>query len=66
MLVYHDIERLDDFDLSFLNSVFDDAEQIKPLFDRHPELEGIAGKMVSLFHTITAKGLANEDRAASS
>lgn len=53
-------ERLDDFDLAFLQEVFADTAQVKPLIDRHPEAQEICAKMIALYHEITAKGLANE------
>ena len=53
-------ERLDDFDMAFLQDVFADTANIKPLIDRHPEAQEITGKMIGLYNEITAKALANE------
>ena len=54
---------LDEFDLAFLDEVVRDTEDMKPMWDRHPELQEIASKMIHLYHEITAKGLANEEGA---
>jgi hypothetical protein len=54
---------LDDFDLAFLEEVARDAEDVEPLWDRHPEFQEIAAKMIHLYHEITAKALANEEGA---
>jgi hypothetical protein len=56
-------ERLDDFDLAFLQEVITDTAQIKPLIDRHPEAQEICAKMIALYHEITTRGLANEKPA---
>lgn len=53
-------ERLDDFDIAFLEDVFSDTVQIKPLLARHPEFEELAGKVSSLYREITERALANE------
>jgi hypothetical protein len=52
--------RLDDFDIAFLEEVFSDSQEIQPLMERHPEHQGIAAKMMALYHDITEKALANE------
>ncbi|HQR59694.1 MAG TPA: hypothetical protein PK503_10175 [Azonexus sp.] len=53
-------ERLDDFDLAFLEDVFSDSQEIQPLIERHPEHQEIAAKMMGLYREITEKALANE------
>jgi hypothetical protein len=53
-------ERLDDFDLAFLEDVFSDSQEIQPLMERHPEHQEIAAKMMGLYREITEKALANE------
>lgn len=55
--------RLDEMDISFLERVFADSEDLKPLLDRHPEYHELASKMMTLYQEITAKGLANEKQA---
>ncbi|MCU0808923.1 MAG: hypothetical protein MUC53_13680 [Candidatus Contendobacter sp.] len=52
--------RLDDFDIAFLEEVFSDSQEVQPLMERHPEHQGIAAKMMALYHDITEKALANE------
>jgi hypothetical protein len=56
-------ERLDEFDLAFLQEVFDDSAQLKPLIARHPEAQELVSKMIGLYSEITAKGLSNENSA---
>ena len=55
-------EALNDLDIEFLEEVFVDAGKIKPLLDRHPEWQELAGRMASLYNEITAKALANESK----
>lgn len=53
-------ERLDEFDIAFLGEMLADAEKVRPLFDRNPELAEIGAKMVSLYASITGRALENE------
>jgi hypothetical protein len=53
-------ERLGEVDVDFLEAALADSANAKPLIDHHPELEGIAVRMISLYHHITEKALANE------
>jgi hypothetical protein len=55
-------EVLNDLDINFLEEVFQDTENIKPLLDRHPEWQSLAANMVSLYNEITTKALANEQK----
>ena len=54
-------EVLDEFDIEFLEQVFEDANTIKPLIDRHPEWQPLAAKMITLYKEITAKALENQN-----
>jgi hypothetical protein len=56
-------ELLDDFDLSFLEEVFADANTIKPLLERHPDYQPLAARMLSLYKEITDKAMENEKSA---
>ncbi|NEX20451.1 hypothetical protein G3480_09040 [Thiorhodococcus mannitoliphagus] len=58
-------ERLDSFDIYFLQEVFEDAQQQQPHWGQHPELQDIIAKLTHLYHEITAKALENEEKAAS-
>ncbi|MFT3848881.1 MAG: hypothetical protein QM739_09435 [Propionivibrio sp.] len=58
-------ETLDDFDIDFLERVFEDCSSLKTLLDRHPEYQELAGRMMSLYHAITAQALANEQASSS-
>jgi hypothetical protein len=51
---------LDDYDIDFLGQVFEDANGIKALWDRHPELHEIGGRLIHLYREITERALANE------
>ena len=53
-------EVLDEFDIEFLEQVFEDAHEIKPLLDRHLEWQPLAAKMLSLYKEITDKALQNQ------
>lgn len=54
---------LDSFDIEYLHEVFTDATHLKALWDRHPELNDIAGQLITLYHDITERALANESGA---
>lgn len=56
-------ERLDDGDLAFLHEVFETAEQLKPMVDRHPEYQNIYTSALELYKEITDKALENEKGA---
>lgn len=56
-------ETLDNFDIEFLEEVFESANEIKPLLDRHPEYENLATKAISLYKEIMDKALQNEKDA---
>lgn len=53
-------ELLDEFDLQFLEQVFADAGNLKPLVDRHPEYQELASRMVHLYKEITDRAMENE------
>ena len=58
-------ETLDDFDIVFLERVFEDCTRLKPLLDRHPDYQDLAARMMNLYHAITTQALANEQAQAS-
>ena len=53
-------DRLEDFDLRFLEDVFAENATELPRWEHHPELNGIIAKMFHLYHEITAQALDNE------
>ena len=55
-------ERLDDADITHLERVLADAEELKRLVDRQPDLQNIYTRGVSLYREITQKALENEQR----
>ncbi|AFL73160.1 hypothetical protein [Thiocystis violascens] len=56
-------ERLDSFDIQFLQEVFEDSKALQPRWEQHPEMNAIIGTIVHLYHEITSKALENEERA---
>ena len=56
-------ERLNDTDIEFLEGVFKDAKHSFPLLDKHPELQQVASRAVSLYKEITDKALENEGQS---
>lgn len=52
--------RLDDMDIAFLERVFADSEDLKPMVARHPEYQELAARLVELYEHITSKALENE------
>ena len=56
-------ECLSEPDIAFLDEVFKDASHAMPLIDKHPELQPIATRAVSLYKEITEKALENEKQS---
>jgi hypothetical protein len=56
-------ERLDALDISFLERVFADSNDNRPLLAKHPEYQDLAARMLHIYHQITAKALENEKAA---
>ena len=53
-------ETLSEFDIQFLEEVNEDIQNIRPLIERHPEWQSVAGKMLHLYNEITTRALENE------
>ena len=53
-------EMLTEPDIAFLERVFADANHAGPFVDRHPELNELASRVISLYKEITDKALENE------
>ena len=53
-------ECLSERDIAFLEKVFSDANHVMPLIDKHPKLQPIASRAISLYKEITEKALENE------
>lgn len=53
-------EKLTEYDIDFLKSVFNDANNTKPLLDRHPEYQDLTERLIHLYHDITEQALKNE------
>ena len=54
---------LDDMDIGFLERVFADSDELKPLLDRHPEHQALAARLMNLYHAITTLALKNESQS---
>ena len=55
-------EKLDSYDIDFLETVLADATGAQGMITRHPELQPLVGKLMSLYSEITTKGLENEQK----
>jgi hypothetical protein len=55
-------ERLDKYDMHFLESIFADVRQVSPLVKRHPEYEKLAASVLNLYKEIMDKAIENENR----
>ena len=53
-------EKLDEFDIEFLEEVMKDSEDAKPYVDRRPDLQSLYARAVGLYGEITRKALAIE------
>lgn len=56
-------ERLEEHDMQFLKSVFEDAGSAQALAAKHPEFQPLVARLISLYGEITRKGLENESKA---
>jgi hypothetical protein len=56
-------ERLDDWDIKYLNAVLVGAEEIKCYVDRRPDLQQLYTRAINLYEEITEKALENEQDA---
>jgi hypothetical protein len=55
-------EKLDDFDIEFLEEVLRDSEEIKRYVDRHPDFQSLYTRALNLYGDITKKALENEQK----
>jgi hypothetical protein len=55
-------EKLDSYDMEFLEAVLDDASGAQTLMEKHPELQPLVSRLVSLYGSITTKALENEQK----
>lgn len=51
---------LDDFDITFLETIFREFANIRKMVDKHPEYEPLVAQVIHLYHEITARALENE------
>jgi hypothetical protein len=55
-------EKLDSYDIEFLETVLADAATAQSLITKHPEIQPLVGKLMGLYSEITTKGLENEQK----
>jgi hypothetical protein len=55
-------EKLDSYDIEFLETVLADATTAQSLAAKHPEFQSLVGKLMGLYSEITTKGLENEQK----
>lgn len=55
-------ERLSDSDIAFLETVFADANNIKPLLEIHPEHHPLVSRVMNLYSEIMDKAVKNEQK----
>ena len=56
-------ETLGEYDLNFLESVFHDADTIRPLAERNPEYRQLVANVIKLYKEILDKAMENEKKA---
>ena len=49
--------------LAFLERVMTDAAEIKRIVDERPDLQSLYARAIGLYHEITEKALANEQKS---
>ncbi|MDN3653434.1 hypothetical protein QWY77_11840 [Thalassotalea ponticola] len=52
---------LDEYDIDFLEQVFDDAHQVMDVVKRHPEYSKLAKGILQMYNEIMAKSQANSN-----
>ena len=56
-------ETITETDVRFLEEVFESANSALPMADKHPDLQPLASRAISLFKEITQKALENEKQS---
>lgn len=55
-------EKLDNYDIEFLETVLTDATHAQGLAAKHPEFQSLVSKLMGLYGEITTKALENEQK----
>ena len=53
-------ETLSDHDMEFLERLMEDARSAQVYVDRHPEVQPVYARVMTLYNEITTRGLENE------
>ncbi len=59
-------ELLSDGDIEFLEQIFQNATDIKPIVDEQPQYQPLYARAINLYEEIIAKGLENQQAAGQS
>lgn len=54
-------ERLNDFDIAFLEQVISDARRSQPIVERHPQYQPLLAQVIGLYKAIIDKAVENEE-----
>ena len=57
-------ELLDDFDIEFLEDIFESFSENKALIDRHPEYQDMVARLASIYTAIMDRATENEKAAS--
>ena len=53
-------ERLDHYDISYLDHILADARAIQPTIERHPEYQPLAAQLIGLYKLVIDRAVENE------
>ena len=59
-------DRLDEWDMDYLEKIIEDAQDALALIGDHPEYQEVYARVAALYEDITSKALENEQGATSS
>ncbi len=58
-------EKLDHWDIEYLEKLHKRAEEVRPMVERHPEYQDVYGRVIHLYKEITEQALRNEKGSGS-
>ena len=56
-------DKLSDSDIAFLEEILKDSQHTAPLIEKHPEMQSMVSRAVSLYKEITDRALENETQS---
>ncbi len=57
-------QKLNEFDLDFLENMLKEVQQMLPIYNRHKDYQHLASKIMNLYENIIAKAMENEKSRA--